>query len=236
MLDFGKKHIDKAVQQIQEKGPENAGEMSVLEKMIRRNQPGSTYPLVMALDLIFGGIDTTGNTLGFLMYHLASNPDKQEILRKECLAIGNNLSTKDLNELRYLKACIRETFRLTPTVSMMLRMLQKESVLHGYHIPKDTLALWSPFIFQRQFSDSDKFLPERWLNDQKEICPYSVRLFSHGPRMCIGKRFAELELLIVVHKLMTNFKINWVHPEPMTLSQVLVNVPDQSLDFQFKDL
>ena len=39
--------------------------------------------------MIFGGIDTTGNTLGFLLYHLAANPDKQEILRRECLSVGN---------------------------------------------------------------------------------------------------------------------------------------------------
>ena len=54
--------------------------------------------------------------------------------------------------------------------------------------------------------------------------------------MCIGKRFAELELLIVVHKLMTNFEIKWINKEPLTISQVLLNVPDQTLDFQFNDL
>jgi hypothetical protein len=81
--------------------------------------------------MIFGGIDTTGNTIGFLMYHLAANPDKQEILRKECLSIGPNLNVKNLNELRYLKACIQETFRLTPTISMLVRMLQENVTLQG---------------------------------------------------------------------------------------------------------
>ena len=85
--------------------------------------------------MIFGGIDTTGNTLGFLMYHLATNPDKQEILRNECLKIGNHLKVKDLNELRYLKACIQETFRLTPTISMLLRMLQENVTLQGILMP-----------------------------------------------------------------------------------------------------
>ena len=81
--------------------------------------------------MIFGGIDTTGNTIGFLMYHLAANPDKQEILRKECLSIGPNLNIKNLNELKYLKACIQETFRLTPTISMLVRMLQENVTLQG---------------------------------------------------------------------------------------------------------
>merc|ERR1712051_266898 len=81
-----------------------------------------------ALDMIFGGIDTTGNTIGFLMYHLAANPDKQEILRKECLSIGPNLNVKNL------KACIQETFRLTPTISMLVRMLQENVTLQGKKI------------------------------------------------------------------------------------------------------
>ena len=54
--------------------------------------------------------------------------------------------------------------------------------------------------------------------------------------MCVGKRFADMELLIVMHKMMNNFDLKWVNKEPMTLSQALVNVPDQSLDFQFTDL
>lgn len=236
LLDFGKKHIQTAKYNY-ETGKTDTDQISILKKMVRRCDSESSYPLVMALDMIFGGIDTTGNTIGFLMYHLAANPDKQEILRKECLSIGPNLNVKNLNELCYLKACIQETFRLTPTISMLVRMLQENVTLQGYEIPKDTLAIWSTLIFQEQFTNHDKFLPERWLKGQcPKISPYSVRPFSHGPRMCIGKRFAELEMLIVVHKLMTNFEIKWANKEPLTISQVLLNVPDQSLKFQFKDL
>ena len=54
--------------------------------------------------------------------------------------------------------------------------------------------------------------------------------------MCIGKRFAELELLIVMHKMMNNYELKWARKEPMTASQVLVMEPDQTLDFQFNDL
>ena len=106
MLDFSKKHVEIAKKRIFEDGVDDTHEMSVLQKMIIRNGPNSTYPLVTAMDLLFAGIDTTGNTMGFLMYNLATNPDKQEKLRKECQALGNNLTATDLNELRYLKANI----------------------------------------------------------------------------------------------------------------------------------
>ena len=237
LLDFGKKHVENAKTRIAEKGVnDDTNEMSVLQKLIIRNGPESTYPLVMAIDMIFAGMDTTGNTLGFLMYHLASNPEKQEILRQECQSLGPNLEVKDLNELRYLKACIQETLRMTPVIPLMLRIIPNDLILHGYHIPKNTLIVWNYVLFSDQFTESDKFIPERWIENKKSICPHAVRPFSHGPRMCIGKRFAELEILVVMHKMMTNFELKWVNPEPMTISQVGTCNPDQSLDFQFNSI
>ena len=53
--------------------------------------------------------------------------------------------------------------------------------------------------------------------------------------MCIGKRFAELEM-IFIYRLVTNFHINWKSPKPLTMSQTLLNTPDEKMDFQFKDL
>jgi cytochrome P450 len=243
ILNFGQEQVNEAIKRIDSKendsSESDAHEISVLEKMIIRNGPQSTFPVVMALDLIFAGIDTTGNTLGMLLYHLATNPDKQEILRKECQSLGSTLNTKDLDKLKYLKACLRECFRLTPTFALFARGMPERFTLHGYDIPKDTFVLWSAKILSedtKNFPDHDKFRPERWLDKNTHINPYSVRQFSKGPRMCIGKRFAELELLIATHKLMINFDVKWMNKDPLTVSQVLVNVPDQSLDFQFNDL
>ena len=100
------------------------------------------------------------------MYHLATNPDKQEILRQECQSVGKNISVKSLNELRYLKACIQETNRLTPTIALNVRKLPEDLILHGYNIPKGTLVCWSPMLFRDQFPDPQKFIPERWIENK----------------------------------------------------------------------
>ena len=60
MLDFGKKQVEISTKRIYEGKIEDSHEMSVLQKLILRNGPGSTYPVVTAIDLIFAGIDTTG--------------------------------------------------------------------------------------------------------------------------------------------------------------------------------
>jgi len=46
-------------------------EVSILEKLILTNGPDSPIPTVMAFDMMIAGIDTTGNTSGFLLYNLA---------------------------------------------------------------------------------------------------------------------------------------------------------------------
>ena len=174
--------------------------------------------------------------MGFLLYNLATNPEKQEKVRKECQSLGKSLTVKDLNELRYLKACILESHRLTPTLPLFARNIFEDMTLHGYHIPAGTWIMWSAMIFKDQYPDSDKFIPERWIEQKKDICPFANRQFSHGPRMCIGKRFAELELLICMHKILTNFEIEWMRNEPMSLQMISLNVPEQPLDFKFKEL
>ena len=93
MLDFASLAV-----QIARMNKEDTKE-SILGKLIELNGQESTFPQVMAIDMMFAGIDSTGNSLGFLMYHLATNPDKQERLREECMALGKSLTLKDLNGL-----------------------------------------------------------------------------------------------------------------------------------------
>ena len=88
-LDFIKPKIEERIKKIERQNEQNEShDVSVLEKMILRNEKDSSIPMVTAIDIIFAGIDTTGNTLGHVLYHLAANPEQQEILRKECQSIG----------------------------------------------------------------------------------------------------------------------------------------------------
>ena len=77
------------------KGKKAKKDMSVLEKFIDKNGADSPIPSIMASDMLFAGIETTGNTLGFLLYNLATNPSKQEKVREEMMQFGETLSPRE---------------------------------------------------------------------------------------------------------------------------------------------
>jgi len=58
--------------------------------------------------MIFGGVDTTGNTMSFLLYQLAKNPEKQEKLCSEIKSFNHdNLKEEDVAQMRYFRACLQ---------------------------------------------------------------------------------------------------------------------------------
>jgi len=107
---------------------------------IIKNGPKSPIPYIMAFDLVFAGIDTTGNTLSFLIYNLSRNQDKQEKLRKEIQSFGRSvLTVQDVGQMPYFKACLQESFRLSPTLNSLIRVLPQDSVIGGHKIPAGML-------------------------------------------------------------------------------------------------
>ena len=81
------------------------------------------------------------------------------------------------------------------------------------------------------------YRPERFLKndpDYAKIHPFIFLPFGHGPRMCIGRRFAELEIQLGITKLLQNFRVESDNDiEPIAK---MINVPDKPLRFKFTDL
>jgi len=90
-------------------------------------------------------------------------------------------------------------------------------------------------------------LPERWLRQSKEKdaqCPNALKAsnpfvylpFGFGPRMCIGKRIAELELELGIARLVRNFNIEFNHSTKKPFKSLLLNMPNIPLKFKFTDV
>ena len=91
---------------------------------------------------------------------------------------------------------------------------------------------------ERNYKDADKYLPERWLRENKAEypCPSFGSLpFGHGPRMCVGRRFATLEMYLATVKLLQNFKLEYNHEEEVETLTTFVSKPDKPVKIAFKD-
>ncbi|OWF53937.1 cytochrome P450 49a1 [Mizuhopecten yessoensis] len=188
------------------------------------NNPGMTSEMISnnLVDLFIAGLDSTAMALTFLFYQLARSPDKQEKLFDEIrdhIPVSGHIQEDVLFHLPYLKACLKESLRLVFPVSIgSTRILNKDIQLLGYNIPKGCIVAGGNSVIGKDptyFHHPKEFLPERWLRTgQTHIHGFAQLPFGFGPRDCIGKRFAEMEVYICVAKIVRNYRITL--PEGLT--------------------
>ncbi|OQR68085.1 putative cytochrome P450 49a1-like [Tropilaelaps mercedesae] len=189
--------------------------MTILQHMLSRDD--LLYEDIVALmsDFLLGGADTTSNTAAFLLYNMEIHPDAQDKAFEEIsrLMAGrkNNAATFDnLNNIPFIKACLKKSLRLFPSITAVYCKFDKNVVMSGYHIPKGTVVFVDFYITGRNplyFSSLEKFLPERWISKTNNYHAYGSLSFSFGPRMCLGRRFAELEIWTLMIKVSNGIRI-----------------------------
>jgi cytochrome P450 family 12 len=94
-----------------------------------------------------------------------------------------------------------------------------------------------------QFKESQKFIPERWLKDNndpqcphaKDAHPFTYLPFGFGSRMCIGRRFAELEIEVLTVRMLREFKLEWNQPD-LKFKSITINLPESPLKFTLIDI
>ncbi|RXG73457.1 putative cytochrome P450 49a1, partial [Armadillidium vulgare] len=180
-------------------------ELTLLEILLQKEQLTRKDVITFMLDMFMAGIDTTSHTLAFTLYLLARNPKAQRRLQDEIDSVLGKeiepIDEKHLAKLSYLKACIKESLRIFPLVIGFNRVLTEDAVIGGYLIPKGYWVVSMSTLRSKDeacFPRPNEYLPERWLRDKPygDIHPYASLPFSHGSRMCIGRRIAEQEMYI----------------------------------------
>ena len=240
IFEITKKYVDRAVEKYRQEAEREDDELSVLQRMIRRCGAESQIPLVMAQDAITAGVDTTATTAAFLLLDLANNPRQQELLYQEIRTVvkDGGITESKLNQMKYLKACLQESQRLKPAVSGFSRTVPTDITLGGFQVPKGTVVSCFTMNIMRDpdnFPDPLQFTPERWLRGcphHQNAHPFAAIPFSHGPRKCIGKRFAELETYILAIKMVQAYRLEY-HQEPVEILTEFVNKPDRRIKLKF---
>lgn len=159
-----------------------------------------------AADHLLAGVDTTSDTLLFLIWALSlpKNRRFQEKLVGEVQSLPasalnlHGIPTADATgKLPYLDAIIKETLRLyAPLPAAEPRSLPIQSVIDGYTIPANTTVSMSPYNLHRNpvvFPEPLIFSPERWLGKPDTVTEMKKWFwaFSSGGRMCIGLQLED---------------------------------------------
>ncbi|KAF7502833.1 hypothetical protein GJ744_005012 [Endocarpon pusillum] len=171
--------------------------------------------------LLGGGYETTTSTLCFIYYFLCNNPKTLLKAQQEVdQIVGDKVLTYDmLRKLKYLDACMKEALRMQHPVSLLTRFATKDTVLGGkYFIRKGQMVsgIWRHFHRDPKVwgEDADEFRPERMLDvNFQTLPPNSWKPFGDGLRACIGRGFAEQEILINMAMVLQRFDIEKVDPD-----------------------
>ncbi|XP_008557820.1 cytochrome P450 9e2 [Microplitis demolitor] len=173
-----------------------------------------------ASSFLIDGYLTSSLTLTFITYHIASNPDVQNKVRKEIketLNKYNNEITYDaIQDLKYMDLVIKESMRLSPAASILQKKCTKEFKLIGFDNvectvepgTKITIPLEELHKDKKYWQDSDKFDPERFIDENKSNQQKFVYLpFGGGRRVCVGQRMALLQMKGALTILLDNFSL-----------------------------
>lgn len=172
--------------------------------------------------LIIAGSDTTSTTITTTLFYLLHNPAAlvrvQQEIRDKFESVEDIRSGAMLNSCTFLRACIDEAMRMSPPVGAVLPRFTLEGGLHikelDIHIPAG-VGVGSPIYALHHNADfvPDPFTyrPERWLldegvtHDSLDALNSVFSPFSMGPRGCIGKPMAYLELTLTLGRLLWGY-------------------------------
>ncbi|CAM8906561.1 unnamed protein product [Rhodiola kirilowii] len=179
------------------------------------------------LNLLAGGTDTAATTVEWAIAELMKNPEKINKANEELdRIIGQErwVEEKDIPDLPYLDAIMKETMRLHPPATLLAPHLALEDCqVKQYHISKDTLVLinvWSMGRDPTIWDSPEEFCPERFLNKAIDVKGKNFELlpFGSGRRMCPGYSLGLKMIQSSLANLLHGF--SWSLPKELKLEDL----------------
>ncbi|KAF5308638.1 hypothetical protein FQR65_LT06099 [Abscondita terminalis] len=201
-----------------------------------------------AFTYYLNGFETSAVALNFLLYELALNQDIQEKCRKEIKTVLENDDRGDaVTSLKYIENVIYETLRKHSPLTVLLRYCTSDctlpqSLVNGrassLTIEKNTMIAipiesihWDPLYYP----NPEVFDPDRF-TDASKLPFYG---FGDGPRTCLGRNFAILQIKIFIATVLSEYKLTLnektVVPYEQEFLQIL-NFPKEEIYVNFEKL
>ncbi|PHT93854.1 hypothetical protein T459_01736 [Capsicum annuum] len=163
--------------------------------------------------------ETSSATIDWIMVEMMRNPN---MLSKAQTEVRNTFRGKesfdenDVEEFKYLKLVIKESFRLHPPFPLLLpRECREETDINGYTIPRKTKVMvnaWAIGRDSKYWNDAESFKHERFEHNSMDFIDNNFEYlpFGSGRRMCPGISFGLANICFPLTQLLYHF--DWKLP------------------------
>ena len=173
------------------------------------------------MTLLVAGHETTATGLSWAIELLARHPAEFDRLQAD-VAGGDGA---------YMDAVIKETLRLRPVISLVLRKLMEPMEIGGRMLPAGVTVAPSIYLVHRRpdiYPEPQRFRPERFL--ERPAGTYTWIPFGGGVRRCLGAAFAEFEMSVVLRELVTRRRLRPVGEPEHSVRSTITNVPNRGAE------
>ncbi len=189
------------------------------------------------MTLMFAGHDTSTSTLTFMMHELARHPEVVGRLCEEQDRVLPGAASPTIDQLErempYLDMVLDEVLRLYPPAWIGPRRAVREFEFGGCTVPRDAYVnycSWASHRLPEFFPDPEAFIPERFTRERKAALPRGAYVpFGGGQRVCIGKRFGQIEVKLVATMLLQRLRLDALPGRTMTIRQMPTLSPEGGL-------
>ena len=194
------------------------------------------------MSIFLAGHETTANALTWLWYLLSLNPGVEKKIRLEIDAVlgGREPGLADFPRLKYTEMAFQESLRLYPPVWLIGRRCTAADHVGAYAVPKGAIVILSPFITHRDakyWPDPERFEPERFTTrgGAAGVARFDYFPFAGGPRACIGQRFATMEAVTVIARILQEFELERISLAPATPDSSITLRPRHPIIFKIRN-
>jgi cytochrome P450 len=171
---------------------------------------------------LFGaGHETSANGLVWTLYLLSQHAEqrRQVICEVDKVLGGRRPLFADLGSLGYTLQVLHESMRLYPPAWAIGREAVADDEIDGYRIPRGAqllISAWAVHRIDDNWENATRFDPARFAPD-RAVAPHrsSYLPFGGGPRLCIGRGFALLEMRVILAMILQRFRLDLVPGHPV---------------------
>ena len=179
----------------------------------------------IVISFLLAGRDTVASALTSFFWLLSQHPEVVSAIREEAdRIIGKTeeelASFEQMRTMPYLQAAVYESMRLFPPIQFDSKFSQQDDVLpDGVFVRKGTRVTYHPYAMGRMEKawgeDCLEFKPERWLKNGEFVSenPFKYPVFQAGPRVCLGKEMAVVQMKSVALALIRRFDVEDAVPK-----------------------